>query len=109
MGEWDGTITSKMKPIVTTLTEQVVKDFAPVYRKQRIGGLDFWLRTDETGTQTPVSDQQLWNDVRDWLLGLEDSVDEESDKHFARLVVRMVQKNPGWVTLICNRVKKRLA
>lgn len=109
MGDWDGTITSKMRPIVTTLTEQIVKDFVPAYRVERIGELDFWIRTDEDGNEMPVNHQQLWNDVRDWLLGLEDSMETESDKYFATLVVRMVQKNPGWITLLTNRVVKRLS
>lgn len=109
MGDWDGTIASKMRPIVTTLTEQIIKDFAPAYRKQRIGELDYWIRTDEVGEETPVSDQQLWDDVRDWLLGLEETLDTDSDKYFAHMVVRMVQKNPGWVALLKNRVAKRLS
>lgn len=108
MDDWDGTIISKMRPIVTTLTDEIVKDFVPAYRSERIGGMDYWIRTDENGNETPVNHQQLWNDVRDWLLGLEDSMKTESDQHFAMLVVRMVHKNPGWITLLCNRVTKRL-
>lgn len=109
MGEFDGTITSNMRPIVTTLTENLLKDFAPAYRNERIAGMDYWIRVNEDGDDEPVSFQQVWEDVRDWLLGLEGSMETESDKVFAHMVVRMVQKNPGWITLLTNRVRKQLS
>jgi hypothetical protein len=104
----EGTILSKLKPIVTMLTDTLVKDFCPAYRHQRIGELDFWIRTAEDGTETPVSDDQLRKDVEAWLLDLESRMETESDRAYAQIVTRMIRKNNGWVTLLTNRVKKRL-
>ena len=108
--EYSGTITSKIAPIVTMLTEALVKDFAPAYR---LGGYsypsDFWIRTAEDGSETVVTEEQLWKDVQAWLLDLEKEMENESDRMFARMTTQMIRKNPGWVTLLCNRVKKRLS
>lgn len=102
---YEGTITSKLKPIVTMLTEALMKDFAPAYRKVKGG----WLRTAEDGSVARVDDEQLWRDVQAWLLGLEQEMENESDLQFAKMTAHMIRKNPGWVTLLTNRVKKRLS
>ena len=104
----EGTVLSKLKPIVSMLTDSLVKDFCPAYRRQRIGELDFWIRTAEDGTETPVNDAQLQKDVEDWLLGLEHQMETESDKQYAQMVTHMIRKNKGWVILLTNRVKRRL-
>jgi formyltetrahydrofolate hydrolase len=113
MGEYDGTITSKLRPVVTTLTEALVKDFELVYQPEhdvsRVMGKRLWMRTDVAGEEALVDDQQLWNDVRAWLLNLEEAMTEESDKKYAQMVVHMVSKNPGWITLLTNRLLKRLS
>ena len=104
-----GTVLSKMKPVVTMLTDALVKDFCPAYRRQRIGELDFWIRTAEDGTETPVSDDQLQADVEAWLLGLEAQMENESDRKYAQVVTHMIRKNRGWITLLTNRVKRRIS
>jgi hypothetical protein len=102
----DGTITSQLKPIVTMLTDALVKDFIPAYRKVEE---DIWERTDEDGNVMLVNADQLWKDVHDWLMGLENDMDNESDLLYAKMVTQMIRKNRGWVTLLTNRAKKRLA
>lgn len=84
----DGTALSKMKPVVTMLTDTLVRDFVPGYLF--------------------VSDEQLARDVEEWLLGLEDRMDNESDRKYAQVVTHMIRKNKGWVTLLTGRVKRRL-
>lgn len=112
MGEYEGTITSKLRPVVTTLTEALVKDFELVYQPERdvsrVMGKRLWLRTDADGEEALVDDQQLWQDVRAWLLNLEQDMTTESDKKYAQMVIHMVSKNPGWTTLLANRLIKRL-
>lgn len=103
---YDGTITSKLKPIVTMLTESLVKDFIPAYRHVQDG---LWERTDEEGNRWVVEEQQLRNDVQGWLLGLEEGMEDEHDLQYARMVAHMISKNPGWIDLLTSRVKKRLA
>lgn len=107
--DYKETSAGKLKPIVTLLTEALVKDFAPAYR--RVPGLDYdlWIRTAEDGTEAPVSSDQLWKDVQEWLLSLEKEMENGSDHAYAQMVTHMIRKNPGWVTLLCNRVKKRLS
>lgn len=102
--DYDGTITSKLKPIVTMLTEALVKDFAPAYRKIEGG----WLRVAEDGSVAGVDDEQLWLDVQSWLLGLEQDMENDSDRAFARMSVHMIRKNNGWVTILTERVKRRI-
>ncbi len=114
MGEYEGTITSKLRPIVTTLTEALVEDFEQVYKPMpetsRVAGRRFWERVErETGKFTLVEDEQLWKDVESWLLNLEQDMEAESDKKYAQMVVHMVRKNAGWVTLLTNRLIKRLS
>jgi len=104
---YHGTLTSKLRPIVTMLTDALVKDFCPAYRRP-VADLAVWIRTDETGEETVVDDQQLWQDVHDWLLGLEHELEDENDRQFAKMCAHMIRKNKGWVTLLTNRVKKRL-
>lgn len=111
MGAYDGTVTSKLKPIVTTLTEELVKDFELVYR--HVNPADYvhpllFERTDETGDKKVVTTEQLYKDVETWLLNLEEDMAEESDKQYAQMVIQMVRKNPGWVTLLTNRLIRRL-
>lgn len=112
MGEYEGTITSKLRPIVTTLTEALVKDFELVYKPApkvaRVLGKKIWVRTDEAGEEALADATQLWKDVEAWLLNLEQDMAAESDKKYAQMVVQMVRKNPGWVTLLTNRLVKRL-
>jgi len=112
MGEYEGTITSKLKPIVTTLTEALVKDFELVYKYlpeiSRVTGRKMWERTDDTYARAIVDEEQLRKDVEAWLLGLEQDMTEESDKKYAQMVVHMVRKNNGWITLLTNRLIKRL-
>jgi hypothetical protein len=87
------------------LTDALVKDFVPAYKKLSNG---MWARTDEEGRVFFVSDEQLWKDVEEWLLGLEEAMDNDSDKAFAKIVTHMIRKNKGWVTLLTERVKRRL-
>lgn len=103
---YDGTITSKLKPIVTMLTEALVRDFELAYRRVDDG---LWERTDETGEKLIVDEVQLWMDVEAWLLGLEEQMDNESDRQFAKMTAHMIRKNKGWITLLTNRVKTRLS
>lgn len=108
---YDGTITSKLKPIVTMLTEALVKDFAPAYT--HVGPAMFnhpllFERTDEAGTTQIVTAEVLEKDVREWLMGLEQEMDNESDRQFAKMTTQMIRKNPGWVKLLTNRLIKRL-
>lgn len=84
----DGTVLSKMKPVVTMLTDTLVRDFMPGYLF--------------------VNDEQLAKDVEEWLLGLEGRMDNESDRKYAQVVTHMIRKNKGWVTLLAGRVKRRL-
>lgn len=102
---YDGTITSTLKPIVTMLTEALVKDFMPAYRAV---GEGIWARTDETGFEVFVTERQLQGDVHNWLLGLENAMENESDLAFAKMTAHMIQKNPGWTVLLTNRLKRRL-
>lgn len=104
--EYHGTVTSKLAPIVTMLTEALVKDFMPAYKP---AGENAWIRTADDGTETLVNDQQLWNDVQSWLMGLEEEMQNDSDRMFAKMTAHMIRKNSGWVTLLTNRVKKRLS
>lgn len=84
----DGTVLSKMKPVVTMLTDTLVRDFMPGYLF--------------------VNDEQLAKDVEEWLLGLEGRMNNESDRKYAQVVTHMIRKNKGWVTLLAGRVKRRL-
>jgi hypothetical protein len=106
---YHGTVTSHLKPVVTMLTEALIKDFAPAYR---LAGKPFppdtWIRTDEDGNDTVVDDRQLLKDVETWLLDLEEQMETESDRAYAKIVTHMIRKNKGWVGLLTNRVKKRL-
>jgi hypothetical protein len=108
MSEYHGTITSKLKPIVTMLTEALVRDFAPAYRRVVEGNAGLWVRTAEDGTETAVDDEQLKKDVEAWLLNLEHEMDNDSDRQFAKMSAHMIRKNKGWVTLLTNRVIRRL-
>lgn len=85
----DGTALSKMKPVVTMLTDTLARDFMPGYLF--------------------VNDEQLAKDVEEWLLGLESRMDNESDRKYAQVVTHMIRKNKGWVVLLAGRVKRRLA
>lgn len=110
MSEYHGTVTSKMKPIVTMLTEALVRDFAPAYRKAGPPyGENIWIRTDELGEEVTVDEECLRQDVHDWLMNLEAEMDNDSDRQFAKMVTNMIRKNKGWTTLLANRVKKRIA
>lgn len=106
MDDYHGTVTSKLKPIVTMLTEALVRDFCPAYRKF---DNELWLRTGEDGHQVFVNEQQLWEDVEAWLMRLEEDVESETDRVFAKMVVKMIRRNKGWVTLLTNRVKARIS
>lgn len=86
--DYSGTITSKLKPIVTMLTEAIFKDFA-----------DYKVVTSE----------QLGKDVYTWLMGLESEMTNDSDRVFANMTTHMVRKNKGWVTVLTNRLLKHLA
>lgn len=105
---YDGTVTSKLKPIVTMLTEALVKDFAPAYEYMpevsRVAGRPMW----ERGDAVIVDANGLRKDVEAWLLGLEHDMAEESDRKYAQMVAHMIRKNNGWVTLLTNRVLKRI-
>lgn len=101
----EGTVLSKLKPVVTMLTDTLVRDFCPAYRPADGG---FWIRTDEEGNKVPVDDDQLRADVEAWLLGLEEQMGTESDRAYAKIVTHMIRKNSGWVDLLANRVKRRL-
>lgn len=104
---YHGTLTSKLKPIVTMLTDALARDFCPLYEYQpevsKVAGRDMWERGGKM-----VDEQQLWHDVHDWLMGLEHELEDENDRQFARMCARMIRKNKGWVTLLTNRVKKRI-
>lgn len=102
----DGTALSKMKPVVTMLTDTLVRDFCPAYRRTAEGS--FFIRTAEDGTEKLVDDEQLAKDVEEWLLGLEGRMDNESDRKYAQVVTHMIRKNRGWVVLLAGRVKRRL-
>lgn len=112
MGDFDGTVTSKLRPIVTTLTEALVEDFTPVYEYlpevSRVAGGPKWERSDGGHRRVIVGEEDLWNDVKAWLLHLEEDMQEETDKKYAAMILHMVSKNPGWITLLTNRVKKAL-
>lgn len=100
--EFDGTVTSKLKPVVTLLTEALVRDFELAYA---YAGGGAWLRRDEDGGQVAVTEEVLREDVRTWLHALEA---EHEDQEFARMVLTMIRKNRGWVTLLAGRVIRRL-
>lgn len=103
------TALGKLKPIVTMLTEALVRDFAPAYRKAGPPyGDDTWIRTDADGTESLVSTAQLHKDVEAWLLNLEHEMENDSDRQFAKMTAHMIRKNRGWVTLLTNRVKARI-
>lgn len=104
---YHGTLTSKLKPIVTMLTEALARDFAPAYRRVPVD-YDLYIRTDESGHEDAVDGAQLRKDVESWLLTLEEDMTNDSDRQFAKMVVNMIRKNPGWVTLLANRVQKRI-
>lgn len=106
---YHGTLTSKLAPIVTMLTDALVKDFVPAYQKAgKPYPDDVWIRTDEDGTEMLVSEDQLKKDVGDWLLGLEHELEDENDRQFAKMCAHMIRKNPGWIALLTQRVKKRI-
>lgn len=106
-GTYHGTVASKVRPVVTLLTDALVKDFCLAYRRGPDG---LWVRTDEDGNEVLVNDAMLQADVRNWLLNLEQEMtDSESDRQFAKLCTQMIRKNKGWVPLLANRVKKRLS
>jgi len=109
----EGTVLSKMKPVVTMLTDAMVRDFVPNYERMEhcpAGSTEsLWMRTNEDGSKTVVTDEQLHADVEKWLLGLENEMENESDRAYAKVVTHMIRKNKGWVTLLTNRVKKRLS
>lgn len=105
-GAYHGTLTSKLKPIVTMLTDALVRDFCPAYR--HVSG-NLWVRTDEAGHETLVNDAMLRADVEAWLLGLEHELDDANDREFAKMCAHMIRKNKGWVDVLTGRVKKRLA
>lgn len=111
---YEGTITSKLKPIVTMLTEALVKDFAPAYRWLDPAQENTYLhpllfeRTDADGNKQVVTAEQLQKDVKAWLLGLEEEMTNDSDLMFAKMTAHMIRKNPGWVVLLTNRLVKRL-
>jgi hypothetical protein len=106
----EGTVLSRLKPVVTMLTEALVKDFVPSYH---LPGIPYppnvWIRTDADGNEVRVTEEQLWKDVEAWLLGLEGQMTNESDLAYAKIVTHMIRKNKGWVTLLTNRVIKRLS
>ena len=106
----EGTVLSRLKPIVTMLTDTLVKDFCPAYKPAgKPYGPGTWIRTAEDGTEHLVTDDQLKADVEAWLLDLEHRMENESDKAYAKIVTRMIRQNKGWVILLTNRVKRRLA
>lgn len=94
---------ARFKPIVTMLTEALVKDFTAAYSHVEDS---LWKRTDAEGQSVVVTEEQLRKDVHSWLLGLED---EMEDKQFAKMCMHMIRSNPGWTTLLSNRVIKRLS
>jgi len=106
---YHGTLTSKLRPIVTMLTDALVRDFCPAYRP--VGPPypgNVWIRTDEAGNESLVDEKQLWQDVHDWLFNLEHELEDANDREFARMCAHMIRKNKGWVSLLTARVKKRL-
>lgn len=103
---YHGTLTSKLKPIVTMLTDALVKDFCPAYKR---GPDELWIRTDEDGSESLVNAQQLRQDVEDWLLGLEHELEDENERQFAKMCAHMIRKNKGWVDILTKRVIRRLA
>lgn len=110
---YHGTLTSKLKPIVTMLTEALVKDFCPAYAYlpdvSRYTGKPAWERKDDKYSRSIVDEQQLRKDVEDWLLGLEHELEDENDRQFAKMCAHMIRKNKGWVDILTKRVIRRLA
>jgi hypothetical protein len=108
----EGTILSKLKPVVTMLTDTLVRDFCPAYKLYPLSIGDehspLFERTDEAGEIQVVTEEQLRKDVEAWLLDLESQMENESDRAYAKIVTHMIRKNRGWVDLLTNRVKRRL-
>lgn len=109
---YEGTVTSQLRPIVTMLTDALLKDFAPMYeffRVNEVTGRPTWERKDDEFHRTVVDEQGLQEDVHNWLLGLEAEMETESDLQYARMVSHMIRKNRGWSVLLAGRVAKHLS
>lgn len=106
----EGTVLSHMKPVVTMLTDTLEKDFVPKYRTAgRLYEDDRYIRLEENGDEVLIGADQLYQDVEAWLLGLEQRMETDSDRAYARIIATMIHKNKGWAVLLTNRVKRRLA
>lgn len=106
----EGTVLSHMKPVVTMLTDTLEKDFIPSYHKAGKPYEDnTYIRIEENGDEVLIGADQLQEDVEAWLLSLEHRMETDSDRAYARIIATMIHKNQGWVTLLTNRVKRRLA
>lgn len=100
----DGTVTSRLKPIVTVLTEALLRDFACVYYPAK-GYKNCWYRERGHGDPEVVTDEALRADVREWLMNLQD---DYGGHESAERIVGMIRRNEGWVNLLANRVIKVL-
>lgn len=109
----EGTVLSHMKPVVTMLTDTLEKNFVPNYERMEHfpAGSDerLWMRTNQDGSKDVITSDELYQDVEAWLLSLEQRMETDSDRAYAQIIATMIHKNKGWVTLLTNRVKKKLA
>jgi len=101
---YHGTLTSKLKPIVTMLTDALARDFVPRYRST--DDEELWLRVSDG---LLVNDLQLKAAVGEWLLNLEHELEDENDKQFAKMCTHMIRKNRGWIDILTERVKRKIA
>lgn len=97
----DGTVLSRLKPIVTVLTEALIKDFAHVYTPHDPG---MWVKQTPHGP-VMANDAMFQADVRDWLYNLQG---DYGGQEAASRIISMVRRNPGWVGLLAGRVSRVL-
>lgn len=100
----DGTVSSRIKPIVTVLTEGLLRDFVHLYHPDDTAE-GAWWRANGTDVPDHVSDGRLRADVEDWLMNLQDDATAGEN---AQRVIAMIRKNPGWIDVLTRRVARTL-
>lgn len=85
----DGTVSSRLAPIVTVLTEALVHDLGEAYA---FSGRE-------------VTPEHVYEDTEKWLMDLRG---DYGGHEAATRVISMIRRNPGWIRLLGNRVLKSM-
>lgn len=108
---YHGTLTSKLKPIVTMLTDALRRDFCPAYEYipelSEVAGEPVW-ECSYPDRKHIINEERLRADVEEFFRTLEDAQETENDKEFAKMCWHMIRKNKGWLDLLTSRAKRMI-